>query len=287
MAEVWGVPEDSDPEAPANRPSSCWIRSVRTTACAPCFVFGSNVLVSAPGRAADRSSAFESLDLLVVSDFFLSETAALADVVLPERAMGGRGGDDDQPRRAGCAAPPRASSRRRGRPHRSRDDRRPRGAAGHVGAGSRSAASGDVFDELRRASERRPRRLLRASPIDRIDAEDGVFWPCPAIDHPGTPRLFADRFPTAGGRARFHAVPHQPPAEDRDADYPLYLTTGRVLAQYQSGTQTRRVREAAGRWRLSRSPRLHPLTARRLGVADERVRDARPPVAARAASRSR
>ena len=86
--------------------------------------------------------------------------------------------------------------------------------------------------------------------------------------HPGTPRLFADRFPTPSGRARFHAVAHQPPAEDRDSDYPLYLTTGRVLAQYQSGTQTRRV---AALQALAPEPiaELHPLTARRLGVRDD------------------
>ena len=74
-----------------------------------------------------------------------------------------------------------------------------------------------------------------------IEAEDGLFWPCPAIDHPGTPRLFAEGFPTPSGRARFHAVTHRSPAEERCDDFPLYLTTGRVLSHYQSGAQTRRI----------------------------------------------
>ena len=69
----------------------------------------------------------------------------------------------------------------------------------------------------------------------------GVFWPCPSEDHPGTPRLFADCFPTPSGRARFHPVRHQAPAEEPDAEFPLFLTTGRLLGHYQSGTQTRRV----------------------------------------------
>jgi assimilatory nitrate reductase catalytic subunit len=99
-----------------------------------------------------------------------------------------------------------------------------------------------------------------------------VFWPCPAEDHPGTPRLFEDRFATPNGRARFHAVAHAPPAEEPDGDYPLYLTTGRVLAQYQSGTQTRRV-DALTRLAPEATAHLHPATARRhvLGEGDEVV----------------
>ena len=73
-----------------------------------------------------------------------------------------------------------------------------------------------------------------------------MFWPCPSESHHGTPRLFVDRFSTATGKARFHAVRHLPPGEEPDAAYPHYLTTGRVLAQYQSGTQTRRYGLADG-----------------------------------------
>ena len=56
-----------------------------------------------------------------------------------------------------------------------------------------------------------------------------MFWPCPDEGHPGTPRLFLDRFPTTDGRARFHPIQHRPPAEEPDDEYPLYLTTGRLL----------------------------------------------------------
>jgi assimilatory nitrate reductase catalytic subunit len=78
---------------------------------------------------------------------------------------------------------------------------------------------------------------------ERIAAEDGVFWPCPTEDHPGTPRLFLERFEHQDGRARFHPVEYRAAAEEPDAAYPLYLTTGRVMQHYQSGTQTRRVRQ--------------------------------------------
>jgi assimilatory nitrate reductase catalytic subunit len=98
-----------------------------------------------------------------------------------------------------------------------------------------------VFEELRRASAGGPADYAGIS-YQRIAASDGVFWPCPAEDHPGTPRMFLDEFATPDGRARFFPVEHRPAAEDPDAEYPVYLTTGRLLQHYQSGAQTRRVR---------------------------------------------
>ena len=77
---------------------------------------------------------------------------------------------------------------------------------------------------------------------EKIDEQHGVFWPCPDPTHPGTPRLFeGGTFYHADGKARFHAVEYRPPAEDVDAEYPVLLTTGRVVSQYLSGTQTRRI----------------------------------------------
>jgi assimilatory nitrate reductase catalytic subunit len=98
----------------------------------------------------------------------------------------------------------------------------------------------EVFDELRRCSAGGVADYAGIT-YDRLRRGESIFWPCPSPEHPGTPRLFLERFPTPDGRARFHAVEHIGPAESPDEDYPLYLTTGRVLAQYQSGTQTRRV----------------------------------------------
>jgi assimilatory nitrate reductase catalytic subunit len=97
-----------------------------------------------------------------------------------------------------------------------------------------------VFDELRRASAGGPADYAGVS-YERIVAEDGVFWPCPADTHPGTPRMFLDRFATPDGRARFVPVEHRAAAEEIDAEYPVYLTTGRVLQHYQSGAQTRNI----------------------------------------------
>lgn len=142
-----------------------------------------------------------------------------------------------------------------------------RGIAERLGEGRffPSDDARDVFDELRRATAGGPADYAGIT-YERIDREGGVFWPCPREDHPGTPRLFADGFPTPSGRARFHPVSHRDAAESPDDEYPMILTTGRVLAQYQSGTQTRRV-EALDRLAPSPVVELHPTVARRLGVA--------------------
>jgi assimilatory nitrate reductase catalytic subunit len=122
-----------------------------------------------------------------------------------------------------------------------------------------------VFEELGRASAGGTADY-RGITHARLDAGEQLHWPCPDTTHPGTPRLFADDFPTSDGRARFHVVTPTEPAEAPDREYPLYLTTGRVLAQYQSGTQTRRLPELVER---APNPRveLHPITARQHGVA--------------------
>jgi assimilatory nitrate reductase catalytic subunit len=230
------------------------------------LVFGSNPAVSAP-RAARIERRLRDLDLLVVADFVPSETAALADVVLPTAQWAEEDGTMTNlegrvlRRRALCEPPPGVRTdlaviaelaSRLG------DD------AGRAGPRFPSEPRA-VFDELRRASAGGPADYAGVT-WDRVDAEDGVFWPCPSVDRPGTPRLFADRFATRDGRARFVSVEHRPVAEDVCGDYPVYLTTGRVLAQYQSGAQTRRIGPLCA---AAPGPfvELHPDLAARIGVA--------------------
>jgi assimilatory nitrate reductase catalytic subunit len=125
--------------------------------------------------------------------------------------------------------------------------------------------SADVFTELRRATAGGPADYSGIT-HDALAAGEAIHWPCGA-DGRSTPRLFADRFWTASGRARFHATPHQAPSDARDDAFPLHLTTGRVLAQYQSGTQTRRI--AALRERAPEPiAEIHPAAARQAGIRD-------------------
>jgi assimilatory nitrate reductase catalytic subunit len=124
----------------------------------------------------------------------------------------------------------------------------------------------EVFAELRRASAGGPADYAGIT-WERIDASGGVCWPCPDESHPGTPRLFTDAFATPDGRARFTDVDARPPAEPLDDEYPVRLTTGRILAHYQSGAQTRRVPALAS---AAAGPfvEVHPGLAGQLGAAD-------------------
>ena len=123
-----------------------------------------------------------------------------------------------------------------------------------------------VFEELRAATAG-GRADYAGISYERIDRESGVFWPCPSEAHPGTPRLFAETFPTPDGRARFHAAQHQPTAEEPDPDFPLFLTTGRLLGHYQTRTQTGRTPQLE---QMAPRPvvRVHPATARRHGLVN-------------------
>lgn len=261
VARVWGV----DPEAlPGPGRSAHELLSALGAPAGPkaLLLFGSNPVVSAPDAAAveDRLGA---LDLLAVADFVASETARRADVVLPAAQWAEESGtmtnlEGRVLRRRRAVAPPDGV----------RTDLEIIGAlAGRLKApGEWSADPAAVFGELRRASAGGTADYSGIT-YPRIEAEGGVFWPCPSEDHPGTPRPYLDRFPTPDGRARFVPVEHRGADEDVDARYPVYLTTGRVLAQYQSGAQTRRVAALA---EAAPGPfaELHPDLAARLGIED-------------------
>ncbi|MDQ1539159.1 MAG: assimilatory nitrate reductase catalytic subunit [Actinomycetota bacterium] len=237
------------------------------------LVFGSNIVVSSP-NATHIGDRLDALDLLVVADFVMSETAARADVVLPVTQWAEETGTMTNLegrvilRRQALTPPDGVRS----------DLEVISGLAERLGTSTGFDTEPEVvFEELRRASAGGPADYSGID-YDRITAELGVFWPCPASPtgdpavHPGTPRLFLDRFATPDGRARFHAVDHVGAAEQPSAEYPYYLTTGRVLAQYQSGAQTRRVRELDA-ITPGAFVELHPMLADVLGVVDgERVR---------------
>ncbi len=124
----------------------------------------------------------------------------------------------------------------------------------------------DAFAELRRASAGGKADYAGIS-YERVVRDEGVFWPCPTEAGPDSPRLFAERFATPDGRARFYAVQYRSPAEEPDDDFPFYLTTGRVMAQYQSGNQTRRIRSLA-QTEPEAFVEIHPSTAQGIGVAN-------------------
>ena len=233
VAAVWGVPAESlpPPGVPAGK-----LLGQCGGAIAALLVFGSNLVLSAPDSTRVQRR-LEALDLLVVADPFLSETAAIADVVLPvaqwaeeEGTMTNLEGRIILRQRMVDPAPGVWT-----------DLQVISAIAERLGQGRHfTAEPREAFAELRRASAGGAADYAGVT-WERIAAEQGVFWPCPAEDHPGTPRPFAERFHTPNGRAKFHRVEHRASAEAPDKHYPMILTTGRVMAHYNTGVQTRRV----------------------------------------------
>ncbi|WP_267245687.1 molybdopterin oxidoreductase family protein [Streptomyces sp. PR69] len=365
VARVWGVEPQTlpGPGRSAYELLDALGRDVRAL-----LLMASNPVVSAP-RAAHVEERLRSLDFLAVADVVLSESAALADVVLPVTQWAEETGTMTNLegrvllRRRAVDPPPGVRS----------DLEVLSALAGLLGCEKGfSTDPEEVFDELGRASAG---GVADYSGITyaRIEAEDGVFWPCPAepsaapaaggaaaaepagaaVDdarvavprvpragadsagrtpdggrgpatgpaelgagvgaepgagmggagmggaggagvsaepgvggagaepgagmggaggtshgpHPGTPRLFLERFATPDGRARFTAVGHRDAGESVDEEYPVLLTTGRVVSQYQSGAQTRRVEELTA---AAPGPfvELHPKLAERIGAAE-------------------
>lgn len=260
VAAVWGVTPESLPQPGL---SACELLAATGGADARIrglLVFACNLLVSAPDAEALRAR-LDAAELLVVADPFLSETAAIADVVLPVAQWAEEDGTMTNLegrillRRKAKAPPPGVWT----------DLQVIAGLASRLGAGAHFTGNAEsTGDEFRRCTSGGMADYAGAS-WDRLPAEAGVFWPCPDELHPGTPRLFLDRFAHPDGLARFHPVEHRGPAEQPCADYPLILTTGRVMGQYQSGTQTRRVPELAAA-EPGAYAEMHPDTARQHGL---------------------
>ena len=269
VAGVWGVDPDS---LPGKGRSAYELLDALGQEDGPkaLLVFASNIIVSAP-NADHVGSRLDALDLLVVADMVMSETAARADVILPVTQWAEETGTMTNLegrvilRQQATTPPPGVRS----------DLEVISGLAERLvptgSAAGKAVFPTDpetVFEELRRASAG-GKADYSGITYDRIRDEKGVFWPCPdtgaTAAHPGTPRMFTDGFATPDGRARFHVVEHRGPAEPVDADYPVHLTTGRVLAQYQSGAQTRRLRELPDDGAFVE---MHPMLAQRLGTTD-------------------
>ncbi len=272
VAEVWGVEPESlpGPGVDAYEIFREIDRGKIKGLLSICF----NPKVSLPDNAF-ITRMLEKLEFYVAIDFFLNETARHADVVLPgslheedEGIVTSAEGRIIKVNKAvECPGEARQDWRiiqdiaeALGRPH-GFTFREPR----------------EILDELRRATAGSTADYSGVT-YEKIERQDGVFWPCPSDDHPGTPRLFepgswnpvakgAGPFYHPDGKARFHVAAYTPPTEDVDDEYPLILTTGRVISHFLSGTQTRRIGPLVDQY-PEPLIELHPRLAERLGIAD-------------------
>jgi assimilatory nitrate reductase catalytic subunit len=272
IAKVWGVSADEIPAAGVDcyemfrRIDRGEIRGLLSI----CF----NPKVSLPDNNF-ITRCLEKLEFYVAIDFFLNETAQHADVVLPgslqEEDEGVVTQIEGRVIKINQAVDPPGDARQ--------DWRIIQDIARSLGRerGFTFTAPREIFDELRIASKG---GIADYSGItyEKIEKQGGVFWPCTSEDDRGTPRLFetgswnpiargAGPFYFPDGKARFNIAPYTPPAEDVDDEYPLMLTTGRVVSQFLSGTQTRRIGPLVDQYPEPRIE-MHPQLAEKLGIAD-------------------
>jgi assimilatory nitrate reductase catalytic subunit len=262
VAQVWGIDEKEMPGKglTAYEIMEAIHRGEIKGLISLCF----NPLVSLPNNNMIRE-ALEKLEFYVNIDFFMSETARHADVVLPgslhEEEDGTVTTAEGRVVRIRKAVNPPGEART--------DTSILLEIAHRLGAGKHFTygSNEDIFNELRVASKGGTADYYGIT-YDKIEKNMGVFWPCPSEDHPGTPRLWEDhKFRTPDGKAHFHGVPYREPAEVTDADYPVILTTGRVVSQYLSGTQTRRIGKLVEQY-PEPLLEIHPRLAARLGITD-------------------
>jgi formate dehydrogenase major subunit len=252
-AAAWGVPlERLSPRAGLKvtqvvRPES-GVRGM--------YIMGENPVLSDPD-VAHAEEWFRGLEFLAVQDLFLTETARSADVVLPGAAYAEKDGTFVNTERRiqlgrRAVAPPGEA---RGDLEILRD------LSARLGVPVAATTAAEVMDEIARVTP-----SWRGVSHGRLTG-GGLQYPVPTADHPGTPFLFADRFPTDDGRARFVPVAYAPAAELPDAAFPFVLNTGRQMVHWHTGTMTRRAPHLDAR-EPGPIVELHPDDAAALGVAD-------------------
>lgn len=236
------------------------------------YVMGENPLMSEP-NLRHAQHAVEQLEFFVAQDIFFNESNVYADVILPAASFAEKDGtytnSDRRVQRGRVAVPPPGQARadweiisdlaRRCIRTTTADERTTDGEARAVKmlAGWSYGRPEEIWEEMRRVTPD-----FWGITYERLEREGGVHWPCPALDHPGTPYLFAEDFPS--GRGKFWAVEYGTASELPDDDYPFILSTGRVLYHWHGGTMTR-VSALDAIWPEC-TVELHPHDAARLGL---------------------
>ncbi len=262
VAKVWEVDESEIPGK--GIPAQEIIEAIHEGSIKGLLSICFNPVVSAPDSGF-TAEALDKLEFYAVIDFFLSESAQHADVVLAgslhEEDEGTSTSGEGRIIKINTAVTPPGEARL--------DWEILLEIAERLGKGEhfRYESTHEMFDELCRASSGGTADYTGAT-WERIEAEHGMFWPIPEVGHPGTPRLHEGGiFSHPDGKARFHGVPYRPPAEVVDDEFPVWLTTGRVVSQYLSGTQTRRIASLVEQYPEPLCE-IHPRLAETLGIAD-------------------
>ncbi len=218
------------------------------------YVLGEDPVLSEPNQAKVIES-LKKLEFLVVQEIFMTETAKLADVILPATCFAEKDGTftntERRVQRVRKAVEPPGEARP--------DWRILCDMSTAMGYPMNYAGASEIFDEIAALTP-----SFGGISYERID-KVGLQWPCPTKDHPGTGFLHKGRF--TRGKGLMHAIRHRPPAEEPDAAYPFMLSTGRTLYHYNIGNMTRKTASIAQK-QDENFVELHRVDAERLGIAD-------------------
>lgn len=272
VAAVWGMAPDELPQPGVDAYEI--FRKIERGEIKGLLSLCFNPVVSLPDNNYVRAQ-LEKLDFYVAIDFFLNETARYAHVVLP-----GSLHEEDEGTVTTAEGRVIKINKAIDCPGDARQDWRIiQDIAKALGreSGFTFADPAEMFAELGRASQGGVADYAGIT-YEKIEAQQGIFWPCPDAAHPGTPRLFEPNswnpvaqgngpFYFPDGKARLIVAPYTPPTEEVDEEYPLMLTTGRVISQFLSGEQTRRIGPLLDNYPEPRIE-LHPALAAQLGIAD-------------------
>jgi len=220
------------------------------------YLLGENPVLSDPDAKHVKKS-LARLDFFVVQDIFLTETAQMADVVLPGACFAEQDGTVTNTERrvqfSSKAVEPIGSARP--------DWQIICEIAKNMGAaGFDFPGAAKVFEEIARVTP-----SYGGITYERLKNKGSLQWPCPTKNHPGVKFLYADKF--ARGKGKFVPLEYRPPAEETDKKYPLILTTGRSLYHYHTGTMTRKSKGLNG-LRSEELLEINPLDAKNLSIED-------------------
>jgi predicted molibdopterin-dependent oxidoreductase YjgC len=254
IAKLWNVPYESLPAVPG-------LSTIKIAQAAydgdikGLYIMGENPMLTDPDLT-HTGEALENLDFLVVQDIFQTETTPYADVILPAASFAEKEGTFVNSDRRTLRVRKAVES-----PGEAREDWKILvDVASRMGydLGSYGSAS-EIFDEIAKAAP-----IFAGISYKRIEHQ-GIQWPCPDKDHPGTPTLFLDSFNTADGKAKMIPVDYRDDPEQPSDEFPFILNTGRILYQYHTSTMSRRS-DSLTRYAGESYALIHPEDAQKAGL---------------------
>jgi formate dehydrogenase alpha subunit len=219
------------------------------------YIIGENPILSEPYLVHTRK-ALQGLNFLVVQDIFPTETAVLADVILPAAAFAEKDGTYTSTERRVQLLHKAVEPPGEAKP----DWQIVSALAGKMGYPLHYRSTREINEEMTSLTP-----IYGGMQFDRLEDSYGLQWPCRDRQDPGTPTLHVGKF--SCGLGKFHAVEYRPPAESVSADYPLILTTGRILEHWHTGSMTRRTKVLNGMY-PGGAIDIHPDDAIKLGITE-------------------